>query len=126
MGCYDAAPVDYPPVAARVAQAVLQAGADETVMGVLCCGSGVGMGIAANRFDGVRAVVAHDVTTARLSRQHNDANVLCLGARFLAAPLAQEILDVFLATDFDGARHADRVAQLDCLIRPQGDALSPC
>lgn len=115
VGCYDDTAVDYPGVAARAAEVLHQMGPDGAAMGLLCCGSGVGMGIAANRFAGLRAVVANDVTTARLSRQHNNANVLCLGARITALPLAQEILDVFLATAFDENRHAARVAQLDAL-----------
>ncbi len=85
-------------------------------VGVLVCGSGVGMAIAANKVPGIRAVAASDVPTARLSRQHNNANVLCLGARLTSEPAAIEILDAFLANEFEGGRHQRRVGQLDALI----------
>ena len=80
--------------------------------GVLVCGSGIGISIAANRNPMVRAVLAHDTTSARLSREHNDANVVAFGARLIGAEVAREALKVFLATPFEGGRHAGRVAKL--------------
>jgi ribose 5-phosphate isomerase B len=110
VGCYSEASVDYPLIAQAVAQPVQ---AQQYPYGLLICGSGVGVMMGANRFAGVRAVLADHVTLARLSREHNNANVLCLGARMTAAPLSEEILSVFLTTPFDGARHQRRVNLLD-------------
>lgn len=115
-GCFSTESCDYPDLAAQVAQAV-QSG--EYVQGVLLCGSGVGVAITANRFSGVRAVVARDLHTAAMSRHHNDANVLCMGGRVLAPEYALEILDVFLNTPFDGGRHQRRVDKMDAVA--QGD-----
>ncbi len=80
--------------------------------GVLVCGSGIGISIAANRNPKVRAALAHDVVSARLSREHNDANVVAFGQRLIDAEIAREALKVFLATPFEGGRHAGRVAKL--------------
>lgn len=80
--------------------------------GVLICGSGIGISIAANRHSHIRAALCHDVTTARLARLHNDANVLCLGARVTGVTTALDILQFFLTTEFEGGRHARRVAKL--------------
>jgi len=102
--------VDYPDFASAVAARVA---GGEAERGLLVCGSGVGMAIGANRHRGVRAVAANDLYTARLARQHNDANVLALGARIVAPALAEEILDLFLATSFEGGRHVRRVEKLD-------------
>ena len=121
IGCPDEAPVDYPEIAATLVQTLKM---DPSALGILCCGSGVGMAIGANRFTGVRAVVAHDLLTARLSREHNDCNVLCLGARLIAAPLACEITAVFLNATPE-ARHAERVALLDTACCT-GDTPAPC
>ena len=104
------APVDYPDKAAEVARAVAAGEADR---GLLVCGTGVGMAMSANRFAGVRAVNPTDSYTARMSRAHNDANVLALCARALGAGQATELLEVFLDTPFDGDRHAARVAKID-------------
>ena len=109
-GTHGTASTDYPDWAAAVAARVADGRAER---GLLVCGSGVGMAIGANRFRRVRAVAASDLYTARLARAHNDANVLALGARIVAPPLAEEILDVFLATPFDGGRHERRVEKLD-------------
>jgi ribose 5-phosphate isomerase B len=106
-------PIDYPDEAAKVGRRVGHpVDADGDVRGLLVCGSGVGMCIAANKIDGVRAVDAWSVESARLSRAHNDANVLCLGARLVSDTDANAILDAWLATPFDGGRHAARVAKL--------------
>jgi ribose 5-phosphate isomerase B len=109
--------VDYPDFAATVAAAVRDGGAER---GVLVCASGIGMAMAANKVAGVRAVVAADADVARLSRQHNDANVLALGARLTSPTQALEIVRAWLATPFEGGRHArrvDKLARLDGLRR---------
>jgi ribose 5-phosphate isomerase B len=101
--------VDYPDVAEKVAQAIR---AGRASRGVLICGSGIGMSIAANRYREVRAALVHDGLTARLARQHNDANVLVLGGRLLGPELARDCLKIFLDTAFEGGRHVARVAKL--------------
>lgn len=103
-------PVDYPDEAARVARRVLSGG---DVRGLLVCGSGVGMCMAANKIEGIRAVDAWNVDSARLSRAHNDANVLCLGERLISEGDADAIIDTWLSTPFEGGRHARRVAKID-------------
>ncbi len=110
LGTHSEASTDYPDYAARVAEAVSGGAADR---GILVCGSGIGMAMAANRCRGVRAVATGDLYSARLSREHNDANVLALGSRLVAPPLAEELVEVFLATAFAGGRHARRVALMD-------------
>jgi ribose 5-phosphate isomerase B len=101
--------VDYPDYAVRVARAVASGAFDR---GLLVCGSGVGMAIAANKVPGIRAAAVTDETTATLSREHNDINVLTLGARFTSPALARQLLDLFLDTPFSGGRHARRVDKL--------------
>jgi ribose 5-phosphate isomerase B len=101
--------VDYPDFAHAVARAV-QGGQAER--GVLVCGTGIGMSIAANRSAGIRAAKCNDPQEARLARAHNDANVLCLGARILDPTTADEVLGAFLTTDFEAGRHARRVDKL--------------
>jgi ribose 5-phosphate isomerase B len=108
-GTHSAESVDYPDFAVAVAQSVQAGSADH---GVLVCGSGIGMAIAANKVAGVRAAVAGDVATARLSRQHNDTNVLALGARTTSDEVAIAIVDGWLETPFEGGRHARRVGKL--------------
>jgi ribose 5-phosphate isomerase B len=103
------ASVDYPDFGAPAAAAVASGKAD---IGVLVCGSGIGMSIVANRLPKVRAALCQTVEAARLARQHNDANVLALGARMIDAETAKLILDAFLTTPFEGGRHAARVAKL--------------
>ncbi len=104
--------VDYPDFGAAVGRAVASGEAD---LGVCVCGSGNGIAMAANKVAGVRAAVAYDVTSARLARSHNDANVLCLGERLTGADVAREALDAWLDASFDGGRHEGRVAKLDAL-----------
>lgn len=104
------ASVDYPDFAHRVARAV---GSGQVERGVLICGSGQGMVMAANRHEGVRAALPHDEAAARLARQHNDANVLALGARVTAPEEAERILRAFLETPFEGGRHQRRVVKID-------------
>ena len=101
--------VDYPDFAHAVCSEVV---AGAVRFGVLICGSGVGMSIAANRHPGIRCVLAADPTTARLARGHNDANVLALGARLIAAATAADILKAFFATNYEGGRHDRRLAKL--------------
>jgi ribose 5-phosphate isomerase B len=101
--------VDYPDYAHAVAQAVASGAADR---GILVCGSGVGMAIAANKVDGIRAASILDVDEGRLAREHNDINVLTLGARRTQASAAQPIVDVFLDTPFGGGRHTQRVQKI--------------
>ena len=118
-GTHSTDSVDYPDYAAAVAETV-RAGAAER--GVLVCGSGIGMAMAANKVAGVRAAVGGDPDVARLSRQHNDANVLALGARLTAPAQALEVVQVWLATPFEGGRHSRRVeklAELDGIRKEQ-------
>jgi ribose 5-phosphate isomerase B len=103
-------PVDYPDYARKVAAKVSRGEAER---GLLVCGSGQGMAMAANRFPGVRAALAYDEESARLSREHNDANVVALGGRVLEAGQAERILKVWLETPFAGGRHAARVRKID-------------
>ena len=108
-GTHSTEAVDYPDFAALVGRAVQEG---DAAQGVLVCGSGIGMAIAANKVAGVRAAVAADAVTARLSRLHNDANVLALGARATAGEQAVEIVGAWLETPFEGGRHARRVGKL--------------
>ena len=104
--------VDYPDLAAVVARAVASGEAD---LGVLVCGSGIGMSIAANKIVGVRAAVVQDTEHARLAREHNDANVLCLGGRFTAPPLALDMVRAWLSAECTGERHRRRVTKIAAL-----------
>lgn len=101
--------VDYPDYGYKLAEAIAAGQAD---LGIGICGSGIGISIALNRYSGIRAALCHDVTSARLSRQHNDANVLVLGERLIGPAVAPECVDAFLTTAFEGGRHADRVEKL--------------
>lgn len=110
LGTEGPSPVDYPQQARAVAEAVLTGRA---VCGVLICGTGIGMSMAANRMPGIRAALCHDTTTARLARFHNDANILCVGARILGSATLTDILTVFLQTAFEGGeRHQRRIRQM--------------
>jgi len=110
VGCPSEESVDYPVFGAAVARRISKG---EASRGIIICGSGVGMSMVANRFKGVRAVLANDLYTARLSRQHNDANALCLGARIVGPGLALEIIKTFMETPFEGGRHQRRVDMID-------------
>ena len=101
--------VDYPDYGYKLAQALKDGQASR---GILMCGSGIGISIAANRFPEIRAALVHDVTGARLSRQHNDANVIVFGGRMIGPDLCEECVNTFLATDFEGGRHQRRVDKL--------------
>ena len=109
LGTHTSDSTDYPDYAHQVAAAVA---AGEGV-GLLVCGTGIGISITANRHPGVRAALCGDILSASMSRQHNDANVLCVGARVVGAGLAAEILKAFLGADFEGGRHARRVNKID-------------
>ncbi|MDI3298822.1 MAG: ribose 5-phosphate isomerase B [Bacillota bacterium] len=101
---------DYPDVARPAAEAVARGEAERAI---LVCGTGIGMSITANKVPGVRAALCHDAYTARLAREHNDANVLCLGGRVLGPGVAQEVVEIWMSTAFAGGRHARRVAKVD-------------
>ncbi|HUA94580.1 MAG TPA: ribose 5-phosphate isomerase B [Acidimicrobiales bacterium] len=105
-------PVDYPPFCAACARAVVRGEGD---LGVVIGGSGQGEAMSANKVRGARAALCHDEYTARFARRHNDANVLSLGARVVATELALDILDVFLATPFDGGRHQRRIEEITAI-----------
>ena len=109
LGAYDTNAVDYPDMANALAEAVSES-ADRR--GLLLCGTGIGASIAANRHRGVRAALCHSAETARMAREHNDANVLVLGGRVTNPDTARECLRIFLETDFEGGRHIPRVAKL--------------
>lgn len=104
--------VDYPDFAALVADDVSQSRVDR---GILICGTGMGMCIAANKFAGVRAVTCHDDFTAEISRRHNNANVMCLSADMLGDRLLTRIVEIWLNTEFEGGRHARRVGKIEAL-----------
>jgi ribose 5-phosphate isomerase B len=109
LGTNAAASVDYPDYAQAVATGVVEGRFDR---GILVCGSGIGMSIAANKVHGIRAAVVTEAESARLSRAHNDANIIALGARLTSVAEAAEIVRTFLDTEFQGGRHADRVAKI--------------
>lgn len=109
LGTHSTESVDYPPICAAVGRAVVAGEADR---GIVLGGSGQGEQIAANKVNGVRAALCNDLYTARLSREHNDANVLAMGGRIVATGLAAEILRLWLDTPFEGGRHERRVAQI--------------
>ena len=108
-GILEYQPVDYPDIAIQVARAVASG---ECENGLLVCGTGIGMSLAANKVKGIRAAVCSDHFSAKYTRLHNDANVLCMGGRVIGAGLAAEIVDVFLDTEFEGGRHARRVEKI--------------
>jgi len=102
--------VDYPDFAHRLAEGIERG---DGVQGILICGTGLGMSMAANRHRGIRAGLCHDAYTAAMARKHNDANVLCLGARVLGVGVAEQIVRVFLSTPFEGGRHQRRVDKIE-------------
>ena len=101
--------VDYPDIAEAVCKKVTSG---ECELAILVCGTGIGMSIAANKIKGIRAAVCSDWYSAKYTRLHNDANVLCMGGRVIGARLAEEIVDIFLNTEFEGGRHAARVEKI--------------
>lgn len=109
LGECSGASCDYPDIAWLVANAVARG---ESERGILVCGTGIGMCIAANKVDGIRAALASDELSAQLSRSHNDANVLCLSADLIGPILAKRIVDVWMSTSFEGGRHERRLAKI--------------
>jgi ribose 5-phosphate isomerase B len=110
LGCNSMDSVDYPKYGRLVGEAVVEKKADR---GIVICGTGIGISIAANKVKGVRAALCTNTTMARLTREHNDANVLSMGARMVGDILALEMVDIFLTTEFEGGRHQKRIDQLE-------------
>jgi len=108
-GCMEERSVDYPDIAIPVAQAVAQGDYD---LGILICATGIGMSIAANKVQGIRAALCDSIFTVRMSREHNDANVLCIGGDVVGVSLAEEIVNTYLKTSFQGERHARRTGKI--------------
>jgi ribose 5-phosphate isomerase B len=104
--------VDYPDYAVKVSKAVLT---DSEAHGILICGSGIGMSIAANRHSGIRAALCHDAYTATVARGHNDANVLCFGERIIGKGVCESILDAWCGSSFDGGRHTGRIEKIEAI-----------
>jgi ribose 5-phosphate isomerase B len=110
MGTDSTESVDYPDIAHKVAHAVA---AEEVERGILICGTGIGMAMAAGKVKGIRAARCTEPYSAELSRRHNDANVLCLGARIVGSEMAKKIVDTWLSTPFEGGRHTRRVEKIE-------------
>ena len=110
-GCYSLERADYPDYAHAVSLAVLN---KEVDFGILMCGSGNGINISANKHNGIRAALCWNAEIAALARQHNDANILTLPARFISIEEAKKCIDAFLTEKFEGGRHADRINKIDC------------
>jgi ribose 5-phosphate isomerase B len=110
LGPSDTSSVDYPDFAHAVARAVVAGDAER---GILICGTGIGMSLAANRYPQVRAALCHDAFTAEMARRHNDANVLCVGARSTGSGVAEQVVHIFLETPFEGGRHQRRVEKIE-------------
>ena len=102
--------VDYPDYAHKVSTNVLE---NEGTQGILICGSGIGMSMAANRHEGIRAALCHDSYTASVARGHNDANILCFGERIVGKGVAESIIDSWLESKFDGGRHCNRIEKIE-------------
>ncbi|MDF2635596.1 MAG: ribose 5-phosphate isomerase [Pelosinus sp.] len=111
-GTHSVQSVDYPDIAERVGEAVVKG---EYTRGILICGTGIGISIAANKIKGIRAALCHDVFSAQMTREHNDSNVLAMGERVIGPGLARMIVSTWLATEFIGGRHAGRVAKISQL-----------
>lgn len=117
MGTYSEQSCDYPDIARPVGEGVAEGQFDR---GILICGTGIGMSIAANKLEGVRAALCHDVYSARMTRLHNNSTVLCLGARVVGLGLMIEIVDTWLSTGFEGGRHQDRIDKVTGLEKAKG------
>ena len=109
LGCYSEESVDYPDFALKVANAVA---GGEYEFGVLMCGTGIGISIAANKVKGIRAALCHDGLTARLAKQHNNANIICMGGRTTGIETAKDIIDNFISNSFEGERHLRRINKI--------------
>lgn len=116
-GTNSSASCHYPEYASAVAKNV-QADLDGS-LGILVCGTGIGMSMAANKYDGIRAAVCGDTFSARMTRMHNDANVLCMGARVIGPGLAKDIVDLYLSSEFEGGRHKTRVDMITDIEKTQ-------
>ena len=112
MGTHDRNSCDYPDFAQKVSEAVVSG---ECEQGVLICGTGLGMSMAANKVKGIRAALCNEVFSAKMARAHNDANILCLGARVVGSGVAQEIAKAYFSGSFEGGRHARRVEKISAL-----------
>lgn len=112
-GTHSTESVDYAEIAYKVGTAITNS--NEKILGILCCGTGIGISIAANKIKGIRAACCSDYFSAKYTRLHNDANILCMGGRVVGAGLANEMVDVFLATEFEGGRHQRRVDQITAI-----------
>lgn len=108
-GTYSLESVDYAVIAAKTARSITSG---ECERGILCCGTGIGISMAANKVKGIRAACCSDYFSAKYTRLHNDANILCMGGRVVGAGLALELVDVFLETEFEGGRHQRRIDQI--------------
>jgi ribose 5-phosphate isomerase B len=111
-GPYSKDRVDYPDYAHKVARAVIE---NSDAQGILICGSGIGMSMAANKHHGIRAALCHDAYTAMVAREHNDANILCFGERIVGKGVAESIIDAWLANGFEGGRHIQRVEKIEAV-----------
>lgn len=109
VGTDSPASCDYPIYAAKVADAIV---AGQAPLGILCCGTGIGMSMAANKIKGIRAACCSDIFSAKYTRIHNDANILCMGARVIGEGLAMELVHAFLENEFEGGKHARRIAMI--------------
>lgn len=113
-GTFDENSVDYAPIASKVAHMVVDGKAER---GILCCGTGIGMSIAANKVKGIRAACCADAYSVEKTRQHNNANILCLGGRVIDEKKAVELADIFLRTEFEGGRHQRRIDEIAAIER---------
>jgi len=116
LGTHSPEPVDYPDFGAAVGQSVVSG---DTDLGVCVCGTGMGIAIAANKVHGVRAAVVRDVSSARLAREHDNANVICFGARLVGIVVAIDALEMFLRSEFEGGRHLRRIEKIAALEERQ-------
>lgn len=112
MGTHDRSSCDYPDFAEKVAAAVVSGTCQQ---GILICGTGIGMSMAANKVAGIRAALCNEIFSARMARNHNDANILCIGARVVGPGVAQEIVKAYFSNEFEGGRHARRVEKINLL-----------
>lgn len=108
-GCYDENSVDYPDIAKKVCDAINN---NECENGILVCGTGIGISIAANKIKGIRAAHCHDVYSAEMTKRHNNANVICMGGRVVGRELAFKIVDAWLGAEFEGGRHQTRIDKI--------------
>lgn len=111
-GCFSEDSVDYPEIALKVAKSIIEG---ECKLGVLCCGTGIGMSLAANKVHGIRAAACSETFSAKYTRLHNDSNILCLGGRVIGSGTACEMVDLFLNTAFEGGRHQRRVDMISAI-----------